>query len=160
MSHFFLFGQQFATALTWMCLMGVEKGTERIGATRFHPSQARRECALTILESLFFFPGSGAEARTPWGFCCPWAAGPLTTRPLCSLPGMCRGQGRSCRAGSKRVVASCRPSSPSVAVRRRPCPTRSQQITGQRGARAVFRGCPAFGGHMACSPQMGKLSKY
>lgn len=26
----FLFGQQFATAVAWMCLMGTEKGTEWI----------------------------------------------------------------------------------------------------------------------------------
>lgn len=65
-----------------------------------------------------------------------------------------------CRRGAAVQVAStlwplAAPSSRLVAVRRCWWPTRSQQITGQRGARAVFGGCPAFCGHMACSPQMG-----
>lgn len=51
-----------------------------------------------------------------------------------------------------RLAAS---SSPSVAVRRRPWPTRIQQITGQGEAMVVVGGCPAFCGHVACSPQMG-----
>ena len=55
----FLFGQQFGTAVTWMCLMGAEKGTEWIEKAQNMYHQACRECLLPILENFFFFQRSG-----------------------------------------------------------------------------------------------------
>lgn len=84
-----------------------------------------------------------------------WADGPLPARPLCRLPGMCWALVEAAMQIASTLWPLATPSSPLIPVRRCLWPTRSQQITGQGGARAVFGGCPAFGGHMACSPQMG-----
>lgn len=115
---------------------------------------------LPILENSFFFQRSGVEAWTLRGSCCLQAA---LGRQLVSLLPVLSAACQTCaesRCGAAVQIESAlwplaTPSSPSVAVRRCPWPTRTQQITGQGGARAGFWECPAFRGHMACSPQMG-----
>lgn len=78
------------------------------------------------------------------------AAGLLAACPLCSLPGTCWVQAWSCHADSEHVVASCHP-----LISFGSCQMSMAYKERQGWARDVFRGCPAFCGHMACSPQMG-----
>lgn len=147
----FLSGQQVATAaVAWMCLMGAEKGTRWIekatlvtGGTRLVPNPQK-----------WRFFQEGAEAWRKHGYYQVLFRVQVVSSlpaPLLSLPRGSPGIHRD----TQHIVASYPPSSPSIAVRRCPRPTRSQKTMGQGGARV-----PCFPWAHGLRSADGKRSKY
>lgn len=150
----FLSGQQVATAaVAWMCLMGAEKGTRWIekatlvtGGTRLVPNPQK-----------WRFFQEGAEVWRKHGhyqvlFMVQVVS--LLPAPLFSLPAFQEALQVYTEIPSTSWPLST-PSSPSIAVRRCPWPTRSQKTMGQGGARV-----PCFPWAHGLHSADGKRSKY